>query len=350
MNDEIGRNELFTVWAADLHAKFGAGAFYAEDGRVEHDIDAQAAGVLDEPGNEVRIELAERPAAGKHEHLDTRAHGDVSELERYEARPDESNPIWKHIEIEKVSAGSDVFLSGNAKRGWSGTARNHEELRFQLFTIGNESVGGDESANRVICVDSELLKGRLSPGRYRFGESAFEPHQRRPIEAWLSAYSPAVHSTMPVDELRRANENLLRVATAQCASSAVRLAIDDGHAPACLCAPVRCARAARPGAHDDQIVALHSTPLSRFVRPAAISLRWARLLRWTRHRTVRAKNTAVTRERSKHFSAVRALIEKLARIRWHVLLPLGATARAFDSRNKLDGIFHVHFALSAALA
>src|SRR2546427_8659648 len=97
----------------------------------------------------------------------------------------------------------------------------------------------------MIGRDPGFLERLLPIGWHGISEGPFELHQFGPGDMRVATHPPALHPTVPVRELRGADEHFLWVTAAQRARPAIRELIHDGDAPAGSPAPVRRPRAAR---------------------------------------------------------------------------------------------------------
>ncbi len=105
----------------------------------------------------------------------------------------------------------------------------------------------------MIGRDPGFLECLLPIGRHGISESPFELHQFGPGDVCVATESPALHSAVPIRELRGADEHLLRVAAAQRARPAVGELIHNSDAPARSPASVGRPRPSRAGADYDEI-------------------------------------------------------------------------------------------------
>src|SRR5258708_2278431 len=88
----------------------------------------------------------------------------------------------------------------------------------------------------------------------RLSERPLEAHQFLPIDLQLLGPNPfPFHSADPIQGLRSAYKNLLRVASPERARPAERPRIDDCHLPSGRPAPRRHRRCGRPSSNDNKI-------------------------------------------------------------------------------------------------
>src|SRR6266849_5441898 len=177
----------------------------------------------------------------------------MGELERDVSCTEERNPRGQRVEFEESSAREQVLLSGNAEVSLFGSGGDHEMPRLEHLAIYRQLLRTHEPRGPMIGRDPSFLERLLPIGRHGIRESPFELHQLGPGDMRVATHSPAPHSTVPVRELRGADEHSLWVAAAQRARPTVRELIHHGDAPAGFPAPVSQPRAALACADYDEI-------------------------------------------------------------------------------------------------
>src|SRR3989475_3886620 len=187
----------------------------------------------------------------------------MGELERDVSCTKERNPRGQLVEFEESCARDKVLLSGNAEVSRFGSGGDHEAPRLEHLAIYRQPLRTHEPRGPMIRRDPSFLERVLPIGRHGISEGPFELHQLRPGDMRVATHSPALHPTVPVRQLRGADEHFLWVATAQRARPAVRELIHNGDAPAGGPAPVRRPRTARPRADDDEIKGFWHGPTRR---------------------------------------------------------------------------------------
>src|SRR5256886_16547824 len=116
---------------------------------------------------------------------------------------------------------------------------------LEHLAIYRQPLRAHEPRGPMIGRDPSFLERLLSIGRHGIREGLFELHQFGPGDMHVATHSPAPHATVPVRELRSADEHFLWVTAAQRASPAIRELIHNRDPPAGFPAPVRRPRAAR---------------------------------------------------------------------------------------------------------
>src|SRR5256712_2642940 len=185
----------------------------------------------------------------------------MGELERDVSCTKERNPPGQLVEFKESRAREQVLLAGNAEVSRLGSGVDHEVPRLEHLAIYRQPLRAHEPRGPMIGRDPSFVERLLPIGRHGISEGPFEPHQFGPGDMRVATHSPALHPTVPVRELRGADEHFLWVTTAQGARPAVGELIYDRDAPARGPAPVRRGRTARPRADDDEIEGLrHGSP------------------------------------------------------------------------------------------
>src|SRR5712691_12657962 len=177
----------------------------------------------------------------------------MGELERDVSCTKERNPRRQPVEFEESSAGEQVRLSGNAEVSRFGSGGDHEVPRLEHLAIYREPLRAHEPRGPMIRRDPSLLECLLLIGRHGISKGPFELHQFGPGDMRVATHSPALHPSVPVHEVRRADEHLLWVTAAQRARPAVWELIHNGDAPAGSSAPVSRRRPSRAGADHNEI-------------------------------------------------------------------------------------------------
>src|SRR5712691_313694 len=180
----------------------------------------------------------------------------MGELERDVSCTKERNPRGQLIEFKESRAREQVLLSGNAEVSGLGSRGDHEVPRLVHLAIYRQPLRAHEPRRPVIGRDPSLLERLLPIGWHGIREGPFELHQFGPGDMRVATHSPALHPTVPVRELRGADEHVLWITATQRARPAVGELIYDGDAPASPPAPVRRPRAARARADHDEIEGL----------------------------------------------------------------------------------------------
>src|SRR6266849_2249868 len=177
----------------------------------------------------------------------------MGELERDVSCTEERNPRGQLFEFEESSAREQILLSGNAEVSWFGSGGDHVVPRLENLAIHRQPLRTHEPRGPMIGRDPSFLERLLPIGRHGIRERTFELHQFGPGDVCVATESPALHSALPIRELRGADEHLLRVAAAQRARPAVGELIHNSDAPARSPASVSRGRPRRAGADYDEI-------------------------------------------------------------------------------------------------
>src|SRR3989454_5243476 len=162
----------------------------------------------------------------------------MGELERDVSGTKERNPPGQLVEFKESRAREQVLLAGNAEVSRLGSGGDPEVPRPDHLAIYRQPLRTHEPRGPMIGRDSGLLERLLPIGRHGISEGPFELHQFGPGDMRVTTHSPALHPTVPVRQLRSADEYFLWVTAAQRARPAIRELIHNGDAPAGSPAPV----------------------------------------------------------------------------------------------------------------
>src|SRR5438552_974117 len=136
-------------------------------------------------------------------------------LERDVSCTKERNPPGQLVEFKESSAGGQVLLAGNAEVSRLGSRGDHVVPRLENLAIYRQPLRTHEPRGPVIGRDPSFLE-RLRPiGWHGISEGPFELHQFGPGDMRVATHSPALNPTVPVRELRSADEYFLWVTAAQ---------------------------------------------------------------------------------------------------------------------------------------
>src|SRR3989442_2918374 len=177
----------------------------------------------------------------------------MGELELDVSCTKERNPRGQLVEFEESCARDKVLLSGNAEVSRFGSGGDHEAPRLEHLAIYRQPLRAHEPRGPMIRRDPSILERLLPIGRHGIGEGPLELHQSGQGDMRVATHSAVLHPTVPVHELRGADEHFLWVTAAQRARPAVRELIHNGDAPAGSPAPVSWRRPSRAGADHDEI-------------------------------------------------------------------------------------------------
>ncbi len=115
MHDHIGFKRLVLPGCPRMHEKTVGLALNRDDLRIQANLNPQSSGCLDQRADEIGVKLLERPAtAMQHPDLGAGAGGNVRELERDVAAPDEEDAARQALELQKLRTGCQQVLSRDA--------------------------------------------------------------------------------------------------------------------------------------------------------------------------------------------------------------------------------------------
>ena len=149
------------------------------------------------------------------------------------------------------------MLSMRCSSPGKSSGRDQETLRVIAGAVDVDLVAAGETRVPVQGVDAAARQvGFHAPGD-RVGEAVFVRHQVRPVDRQPRVINAlSVHKSGAVDDLGPASQDLLRIAPAQRARSAIGKGVDDRDPPTVGGALLRGGDAGHARADDDQIVGL----------------------------------------------------------------------------------------------
>ena len=156
-----------------------------------------------------------------------RAGRDVCELKRDVATAHERNALGQIVELEKAIARDQMLFARYVQAcGLCSGCNDDVRGRENIIAYGNGRTV-EEPRARVVRRNTRFAKALLAICRNRICKRSLESHELAPIDVYATANSMRRHALGPVNELRRADQDLFRVAAAQCTRASVRKAIDD---------------------------------------------------------------------------------------------------------------------------
>src|SRR5438128_4337793 len=111
MDDHVGLKGVLLPACATTHEKAVSLTLDRHNLRIQANLDAQLFGCLHQHRHQVGVKLLQRSAAAmQHPDLGVGAGGDVCELERDVAAPDEEDATRQALELEELRAGCQQAL------------------------------------------------------------------------------------------------------------------------------------------------------------------------------------------------------------------------------------------------
>jgi hypothetical protein len=145
---------------------------------------------------------------------------------------DEHDLLRQRVEMEKLLAGREVFLAGNAQGLWTGAGRQNETAAGQRLIPDLNCSWLDELRRPMEGHNASFLEPLLPIFWDGVGECALESHERWPIEMHvLPSNASALNALVPIRQFGDPHQDLLGVTAAERARSPKRSFIDNRHLP-----------------------------------------------------------------------------------------------------------------------
>jgi hypothetical protein len=233
VNDKIDVDTGSGVARDELNAEPGPGSVDLLDANTQANVDAPRSGFRGEPIDDIRIELRQDAVMPlEHNHFSPGECRNMRELSRDVPSADERNTPRQVIKLQKIGACRQMFFAGNAKSSRDGFCSDQDELRFEHVIADFNRTRPPKTGAAANCIYAVLGKILFPLMRYRIGETALEGDEPSPVDQGLAPRdSLAAHPPILIERLRNADQNLLRIATAQGTCPTEWLVVDDGNPP-----------------------------------------------------------------------------------------------------------------------
>src|SRR5260370_11119924 len=136
MNNDIGLDPSRRAFGICPDGKSGAGLLYAFNLGSGANVDSDFAELFHQPVDEVGVEMSEHALASLQDRdFRTCAGGDVRELCCDVTAPHQNHPLRQALQVQKILAGRQVLLAGNAELDGFRPGRDQEAAARQKLVV-----------------------------------------------------------------------------------------------------------------------------------------------------------------------------------------------------------------------
>src|ERR1051326_1197077 len=165
--------------------------------------------------------------------LRTCTDGNVRKLEGDVSASDKHDPMRQLFQLQEAIALRYVLLPRNIQLPRFRPGCNHDIAAFQYVGADFNRSGANKACPAMEDVYAYLGQTSLLMSWQGNRERSLEAHEFRPFNSNIvSVDSPLVHPPDPINEFTGANQNFLRIASAQRACSPKRSEINNCYIPA----------------------------------------------------------------------------------------------------------------------